>query len=289
MRPVITMNYDHAFHAGNFADVVKHIILARIIAYMKRKPAPFRVIDTHAGAGRHDLSGDASERSPEWREGIARLLDAKLPEDVAALVAPYLHAVQACNPDGGLATYPGSPLLAKTLMRDEDRLTAMELHPAAVAALRQLFSGDPQVKVLAVDGYEALPAQLPPKQKRVLVLIDPPFEEKGEFDRMVDVLRSAHRIFPQAVYALWYPLKDEPGVAGFRKALFDTGIPDIIFSEFRLRLPSTPPRLFGTGMAIVNPPFVLKGELDRILEALLPVLAVSPTASFENGVIRAEH
>ena len=282
------MNYDHAFHAGNFADVVKHITLARIIAYLKRKPAPFRIIDTHAGAGRHDLAGRAAEKSPEWKEGIARLLSADLPDDVAELIAPYLDAVRGLNPDETLTAYPGSPFLAKTLMRPEDRLTAMELHPEAGAALKALFAGDARVKVLMVDGYQALPAQLPPKQTRALILIDPPFEEKGEFQRMLLALIKSYRIFPQAVYALWYPLKDDSGVAEFRHALYETAIPDIGFSEFRLRAPSEPPRLYGSGMVLVNAPYMLKSELDSIFAALLPVLAESKTACFENGVIRAE-
>lgn len=282
------MNYDHAFHAGNFADVVKHITLARIIAYLKRKPAPFRVIDTHAGAGRHDLAGRAAEKSPEWQEGIARLLLADLPDDVAELIAPYLEVVRGLNPDETLIAYPGSPLLAKALMRQEDRLTAMELHPEAGAALKALFAGDTQVKVLTVDGYQVLPAQLPPKQTRALILVDPPFEEKDEFQRMLFALIKSYRIFPQAVYALWYPLKDDPGVAAFKHALYETAIPDIGFSEFRLRAPSEPPRLYGSGIAFVNAPYVLKAELDSIFAALLPVLADSKTASFENGVIRAE-
>jgi 23S rRNA (adenine2030-N6)-methyltransferase len=282
------MNYDHAFHAGNFADVVKHIILARLIAYFRRKPAPFRVIDTHAGSGCYALDGNAAERNPEWRDGIARLMAATLPPDVAELTAPYLAALRDLNPDGALAAYPGSPLLAKKLMRPEDRLTAMELNPAAGAALRGLFAGDQQVKTLLVDGYDVLPAQLPPKQKRALILIDPPFEEPDEFDRMFGVLKAAHRIFAQGVYALWYPLKDETGIKRFKTSLHESGIPDIMFSEFQLRAPSEPSRLFGSGMIVVNPPYVLMEELDRILAVLLPILANSKTARFENGVIRPE-
>ncbi len=282
------MNYDHAFHAGNFADVVKHIIVTRLIAYLQRKPGPFRVIDTHAGSGRYEFDSRAADRSPEWREGIMKLLDAELPDDAAALIAPYLDAVRALNPGGTLATYPGSPLIAKRLMRREDRLTAMELHPEAGTALKSLFAGDVQAKILQVDGYQALPAQLPPKQTRALVLVDPPFEEKGEFERMVAALVKSHRIFPQAVFALWYPLKDDLAVAKFRQALLKTAIPDIAFTEFRLRNPSEPPRLYGSGMIIVNPPFVLAGELQTIYSALLPVLTVSATAGFETGVIRPE-
>lgn len=282
------MNYDHAFHAGNFADVVKHITVMRLIDYLKRKPAPFRVIDTHAGAGRHDLSGAEAGRSPEWREGIARLLAADLPSKAEDLIAPYLDAVRGFNSDAAFSTYPGSPLLAQKLMRPEDRLTAMELNPAAGARLKALFAGDPQVKVMDVDGYAALPAQLPPKQTRALVLIDPPFEQPGEFDRMIGVLTKAYRIFPRGVYALWYPLKDEPGVKAFKRALHATAIPEIISSEFHLRAPSDPPRLYGSGMIVVNPPFVLKAELDTILSALVPILATSRTAGFENKIIRGE-
>ena len=282
------MNYDHAFHAGNFADVVKHVILTRLIAYLARKPAPFRVIDTHAGAGRFDLGGEKAGRNPEWRDGIARLRAADLAPEAAALVAPYLAAVEGLDPSGGFKAYPGSPLLAHTLIRPQDRLTAMELHPGAGAELKALFAGDHQVKTLMVDGYMALPAQLPPKERRALILIDPPFEDPDEFDRMVTALGAAWRIFPQGVYALWYPLKDVARVAAFKKALAATGIPDIAYAEFALRAPSEPPRLFGSGMIVVNPPYVLAGELNSIFAALLPVLASSPTAGFETGIISPE-
>jgi 23S rRNA (adenine2030-N6)-methyltransferase len=282
------MNYDHAYHAGNFADVIKHIILTRLILYFQRKPAPFRIIDTHAGAGRYAFDGRAAEKSPEWRAGIARIMAAELAADVADLIAPYREAVGRFNQEGGLAAYPGSPLLARTLMRPEDRLTAMELNPGAGSDLRALFAGDHQVKTLLVDGYSALPAQLPPRERRALILIDPPFEEGGEFGRMLVAFKAAYRIFPQGVYALWYPLKDDPEVRAFKAGLFETAIPDIAFAEFRLRAPSQPPRLYGSGMILVNPPYVLRGELDRLFAGLLPVLSDSRTAGFENGTIRPE-
>lgn len=279
------MNYDHHFHAGNFADVVKHIIVTRIISYLQKKPTPFRMIDTHAGSGIYDLTDNKSERSPEYLEGIAALLEADLPADVAQLVQPYLDAVWAHNPeikDDKLATYPGSPKLGRDLFRSNDRLTAMELHPEAFAALKHLFAGDVAVKTMNLDGYAALPAQLPPKEKRGLILIDPPFEEAGEFDRMVATLVKAHRHFANGVYALWYPLKDEEGVARFKKQLKSTAIPAILCSEFQLRAPSRPPRLFGTGMILVNPPYVLRNELDLIFKALLPVLSGAKSASYSN-------
>ncbi|MCB1517400.1 MAG: 23S rRNA (adenine(2030)-N(6))-methyltransferase RlmJ [Hyphomicrobiaceae bacterium] len=281
------MNYDHLFHAGNFADVVKHIILTRIIVYLQRKPAAFRVIDTHAGAGSFDLTLDRAIRNPEWKEGIAPVLADPPGGEAGELVAPYLDLIEAMNLEE-LCAYPGSPLIARKLLRAHDRLSAMELHPDAASGLKALFDGDAHVKVMQLDGYEALPAQLPPKEKRGLVLIDPPFEEPGEFDRLVNVLIKAHRHFSGGIYALWYPLKDEAGVAEFKKRLNQTGIAPILASELWLRAPSTPPRLFGTGMIVVNPPFVLKDELDQILSALLPLLSSASSAGFANAWVRSE-
>ncbi|MCB9992170.1 MAG: 23S rRNA (adenine(2030)-N(6))-methyltransferase RlmJ [Hyphomicrobiaceae bacterium] len=279
------MNYDHLFHAGNFADVVKHIILVRIITYLQRKPAAFRVIDTHAGAGIYDLASERARKNPEWEMGIARLLANPPGGEAGRLVAPYLDLIEAMN-DGELSEYPGSPLIARRLLRPHDRLSVMELHPDAAAALKGLLGGDAHVKVMELDGYAALPAQLPPKEKRGLVLVDPPFEEAGEFDRLVGLLVKAHRHFPTGAYALWYPLKDEAATVAFKRHFFQTGISAILSSELWLRAPSVPPRLFGTGMIVVNPPFVLKDELDHIFAALVPIFSDARSAGFRNEWIR---
>ena len=282
------MNYRHAFHAGGFVDVVKHIILARLIEYLKLKPAAFRVIDTHAGIGRYDLTSDEARRSPEWETGIKRLFDQKLPPEAEALAKPYLDVIRAENPDGVLKTYPGSPLLARNLLRAQDRLFAIELHPEDAATLGSVFAGDIQTRVIELDGWLALGSQLPPKEKRGLVLIDPPFEEDGEFERLVEGLAKAHKRFPQGVYALWYPLKEQKAHDGFIGMLAETNIPKVLRAELMVRAPAHPARLFGTGMILVNPPFTLEAELNLLLPELAKILADNGRGGTRVDWIRGE-
>ena len=267
------MNYRHAFHAGNFADVVKHVILTRVLAYLMRKDAPFRVIDTHAGVGLYDLFGGEAERTGEWQDGIGRLLGAAPPAEISELIAPYLDAVRARNADGNLRFYPGSPFIARHMLRSQDRLMALELHPEDAEALKENFAGDIQTRVTHLDGWAALGTHLPPKEKRGLVLVDPPFEEKGEFARMARGLEKARKRWPGGIYAFWYPLKEPEAVEAYVKALKATGIPKILRLELSLRNPSTPPRLHGTGMIVVNPPFVLEEEMRIVLPALAALLS----------------
>jgi 23S rRNA (adenine2030-N6)-methyltransferase len=274
------MNYRHAYHAGNFADVVKHAVLARLVEYLKQKDKAFRVIDTHAGVGLYDLSSEEAQKTGEWRNGIARLLDVRLAPEAATLLAPYLDAVKAANPDGELLRYPGSPLIVRGLLRKQDRLSAIELHPQDSAALKSLFTDDHQVRVLELDGWLALGAHLPPKEKRGLVLVDPPFEKQGEFERLTEGLERAHRRWPGGIYALWYPVKDRGAVKSFREALAGSGIPKIMDIGFDIRPASGEPRLDGTGMIVVNPPFTLERELAAVLPALHGVLAEGKKAEW---------
>ena len=282
------MNYRHAFHAGGFVDVVKHLILTRLVEYLKLKPAAFRVIDTHAGIGRYDLTGEEAQRSPEWVDGIKRLLEQPLPPEAAALAQPYLDVVRTENPDGVPTTYPGSPWLVRKLLRPQDRLFAMELHPEDAATLGRLFAGDVQTRVIELDGWLALGSQLPPKEKRGLVLVDPPFEQEGEFERLVDGLVRAHRRFPQGLYALWYPLKDQKERDAFVGALTETGIKRMLRAELSVRAPAHPARLFGTGMILVNPPFTLESELQVLLPPLAALLADNGRGGFRLDWIRGE-
>ena len=187
------MNYRHAFHAGNFADVIKHIVLTRIITYLQDKPGAFRVIDTHAGAGLYDLESDEARRSGEWLTGIARLMQARLSNDAVALAKPYLDIVRAYNPKGELKAYPGSPLITRGLLRPQDRLVACELEPKARKALIGVLRRDEQARVVDLDGWVALPAFVPPKERRGLVLIDPPFEAKDEFEKLGEPSRRLSR------------------------------------------------------------------------------------------------
>lgn len=263
------MNYRHAYHAGNFADVMKHAALARIVEYLKQKDKAFRVVDTHAGLGVYDLSSMEAQKTGEWRGGIGRLLEGRLPAGAQALLSPYLGAVRTANPDGGMRRYPGSPAIARHLLRPQDRLTAIELHPAEAAALKARFAGDFQTRVIELDGWLALGAHLPPKEKRGVVLVDPPFEAQGEFGRLAEGLKKAWRRWPGGIYALWYPIKDRKAADAFRRELAGAGIPKILDLTLELRAPVAEPTFDGSGLVVVNPPY----PFDAEMKSLLPVLA----------------
>ena len=282
------MNYRHAYHAGNFADVVKHVILTRLVLYLQRKDQAFRVIDTHAGIGRYDLAGIEAGKTNEWQAGIGRLQAMEFEPAVDALIRPYLDIVRAENPDGALRHYPGSPLIVRHLLRRQDRLSALELHPEDADQLTGLFVGDVQVRVTKLDGWLALGAHLPPKEKRGLVLVDPPFEVAGEFDRIIEGLAKAHKRFSGGTFALWYPVKDRAETRRFAAALRETGIPKILRTELMIRQPSVEPRLDGTGMVIVNPPYTLENELRLLFPALSKILSEEKNAGFTVDWLRGE-
>jgi 23S rRNA (adenine2030-N6)-methyltransferase len=267
------MNYRHAFHAGSFADVVKHAVLVRILLHLRAKPAAFRVIDTHAGAGVYDLAGPEASRSAEWRDGIHRLFTTPLAEPARALIAPYLDAVAACNRAGTFTSYPGSPALVRTFLRSQDRLIACELEPNAAAALARNLEGDRRCKAIAIDGWTALNAYVPPKERRGLVLIDPPFEDAGDFPRLAHALEAAHRKWTGGIYLLWYPIKEQAAPDALARRLRRTGIAKILRAELSLAPPVQSDRLSACGLIIVNPPFTLEGELAIMLPELRSVLS----------------
>ncbi|HTR18263.1 MAG TPA: 23S rRNA (adenine(2030)-N(6))-methyltransferase RlmJ [Acetobacteraceae bacterium] len=252
------MNYRHAFHAGNFADCLKHALLVWLLRAMARKDKPFLVLDTHAGIGRYDLGTGPAERTGEWRAGIGRLLEAP-PEPLA----DYVGLVRQ------LGLYPGSPVLARALLRPTDRLVCCELHPEDHAVLRREFAGDRQVGVHLRDGYEAFRAFLPPPERRGLILIDPPYEVPDEFDRLAAGLRAGHARFPGGVFAAWYPIKHRAPVRAFHDAMRASGIPDIVCAELYLREPVDPARLNGCGLLVINPPWQFETEAKALLAALL--------------------
>lgn len=258
------MNYRHAFHAGNAADVLKHAVLCLLLDHLRGKPAPFAVLDTHAGIGLYDLDGEAARRTGEADGGIRRLLSVDAPHPA---LASYLDAVRTANPQGGLRTYPGSPWLALHGLRDQDRLVLAELHPEDAATLRRTMGGDRRVAIHHMDGWLALKAHLPPKEKRGLVLIDPPFEASDEYTRMVQALRLAHGRWPTGQYALWYPVKDRAAVWRLHQDLEDAGIPKVLAAELCWADEGTE-RLSGSGMILVNPPW----RMDVVLSELLPWL-----------------
>lgn len=267
------MNYRHAFHAGSFADVVKHAVLCRILMHLREKPAPFRVIDTHAGAGLYNLTNEEASRSGEWRDGIARVLAANLTPDIAELLKPYLDVIGALNERGVLKIYPGSPALVRAWLRGEDRLIACELEPNAATALATQLRGDPRIKTLEIDGWTALSAYVPPNERRGLVLVDPPFEADDDFRQLSQGLAAAHRKWPTGSYALWYPIKGRAGPDALAKAIKRLGIAKVLRAELMVATMTDATRLNGCGMILVNPPWTLEGELSRLLPALSAILA----------------
>jgi 23S rRNA (adenine2030-N6)-methyltransferase len=267
------MNYRHAFHAGGFADVIKHIVLVRILSYLQDKQAPFRVIDTHAGAGVYDLTGDEARRSGEWLTGIARLMQARFSENALPLVAPYLDIVRAFNAKAELKAYPGSPLIARALLRPQDRLTACEVEPKARKRLIDALRRDTQARVVDLDGWMALPAFVPPKERRGLVLIDPPFEQKDEFARMAEGFAHAFTKWPTGIYLLWYPVKSRRATDSLARHVAEiagSGAPPgkCLRLEFSVAPQSAEAGLISAGLLIVNPPWKLAGELRTILPEL---------------------
>lgn len=282
------MNYRHSYHAGNFADVLKHAVLAQIITYLKRKDAAFRVIDTHAGIGVYNLSSVEAQKTGEWRDGIGQLTGADMSAELKAFLAPWMTAVEALNPEGGVLSYPGSPKLSRLLLRKQDRLTAIELHPEDAQQLRAAFEGDYQTRVIELDGWLSLGAHLPPKEKRGLVLIDPPFEAEGEYDRMIDGLARATRRFPGGTYMLWHPIKADSPLAAFDKKLIGLGRKNTLTVRLMVRDNTTAPGLNGTGLVIINPPFTLEAELEQVLPELSNLLAQAPGAEAEVRMLVGE-
>ena len=267
------MNYRHAFHAGGFADVIKHIVLVRILIYLHEKPAPFRVIDSHAGSGLYDLSGEQARRGGEWLTGIARIMQARFSQTAASLVKPYLDIVRAFNPHGPLQAYPGSPLIARAMLRPQDRITACEIEPAARKALIDALRKDAQARVVDLDGWVALPAFVPPNERRGLVLVDPPFEASDEFDRLADGFNSAFSKWPTGVYLLWYPAKSRRASDQLARQVAQTTAsvrPErtCLRLEFSVAPQAVDSALTSCGLLIVNPPWTLQGELKTILSEL---------------------
>jgi 23S rRNA (adenine2030-N6)-methyltransferase len=267
------MNYRHAFHAGGFADVIKHIVLVRILIYLQDKPAAFRVIDTHGGAGLYDLTGDEASRSGEWLTGIARIVQARFSDAALALLKPYLDIVRAFGSGPELTVYPGSPLIARALLRPQDRLTVCEIEPRARAHLIDALRRDAQARVVDLDGWTALPAFVPPNERRGVVLIDPPFEASDEFERMSEGFAKAFAKWPTGTYVLWYPAKsrrasDELADRVARAAASARPAGNSLRLEFSIAPQTAESALTSTGLLIVNPPWTLATELKTILAEL---------------------
>ncbi|HEX4080808.1 MAG TPA: 23S rRNA (adenine(2030)-N(6))-methyltransferase RlmJ [Rhizomicrobium sp.] len=269
------MNYRHAFHAGNFADVIKHVALVAVLLHLRRKEKPFCVIDTHAGAGLYDLGGAEAARTGEAKQGIAQLCGITADAHAQGALAIYLDCV---NRDG-VDRYPGSPLIAARLLRPQDRLVAIEKHPQAAAALRAALAEFRNARAVEGDGYERLPGLLPPPERRGVVLIDPPFEEEDEFTRAADAVLRAHRRFATGIYLLWYPVKSRTGADAFCGEVSTRGVAPLLRIEIDTGLApgAEKQRLGAAGLLVLNPPFQFDSEMQRVAAILAPRLGRDET------------
>ncbi|HLF96706.1 MAG TPA: 23S rRNA (adenine(2030)-N(6))-methyltransferase RlmJ [Methylococcaceae bacterium] len=265
------LSYRHSFHAGNFADVLKHAVLVLLLEALQRKDKPFFYLDTHAGAGRYDLNAPAAQKNREFADGIERILSRS---DAPPELAGYLAAVRSSQGQGRrLRHYPGSPYIARRHLRPGDRMALTELHPSDFAALRGLFAGDRQVQVENEDGYQAVKALLPPRERRGLVLFDPAFERREENTRLLEALQNAHRRWASGTFALWLPIQSSDTHAAFLRRVRATGIANILQAELTIAPESPLLGLCGTAMLVVNPPWKLDEQLNRLLPWLWQALS----------------
>lgn len=267
------MNYRHAFHAGNHADVFKHIVLTRLVALMSRKEQPFAYIDTHAGLGLYDLRGDQATRTGEWLEGIARLWQAT---DRPALTDDYVKVINRLNAEGELRYYPGSPELARRLMRQQDRVLLNEKHPDDGQLLKDNMKKDPRVAVHLGEGWHVPRALLPVAEKRAVMLIDPPFEQLDELQRCAKAMKETIGRMRQTVAAIWYPIKDDSrALKRFYQELTSSGAPKLLRVELLVHPLDTPQSLNGSGLVISSPPWGLEEELNTLMPWLANLLGQS--------------
>jgi 23S rRNA (adenine2030-N6)-methyltransferase len=281
------MNYRHGFHAGNFADVFKHVILMELLQALKAKPAAFCYVDTHAGRGRYDLRADQAMRTREYVDGVQRLIDAP---DLPQPLREYVDRVRRFDADntGALAHYPGSPLIARALMREQDRAIVCELQEEEAAALKSALRGDTRFAVHQRDGYAALKALLPPAQKRGLVLIDPPFEAQGgEYAQIQDALVTALSRWPNAIHAVWYPVKLRETIAPFHRWLYASEYTrNVLVAELMLSPDNSPLRLNGCGIVLINAPWRFEQTLQSFVPALKNLLAPGKDSSYRIDVVK---
>jgi 23S rRNA (adenine2030-N6)-methyltransferase len=264
------LSYRHGFHAGNFADVLKHSLITLVISALKQKDKPFVYIDTHAGAGKYSFKSEFSQKTGEYEQGIGRVWTALQPPDE---IKAYLSAVRAENTGKQLARYPGSPQLVRRLIRPQDRMQLSELHGKDYESLHQLFASDKQVSVSKEDGLERLSKKLPPIQKRGLIFIDPSYEVKSDFNQVVDALQQAHRHFATGVYGLWYPIIDRSVTDRMLQRLEATGITKQLRIEHSVVPDGALRGMTGSGMLFINPPWQLQSQAEALLPWLNQELA----------------
>ncbi len=277
------LSYRHSYHAGNFADVLKHLVLQRILAYMIKKDAPLLYLDTHSAAGAYALDSESANKTREYENGIGHLWEQY---DLPEIVEEYVELIRKLNPDGQLQHYPGSPWFAQQLLRKQDRIALYELHSNEVELLRNNVKGDRRIKVFAEDGFQGCVANMPPKERRGLILIDPPYEIKKDYQETVKTLTKAHRRFATGTYALWYPVVDRYRIRELHQSLVDSGMPNIHYFELGLEPDNTGFGMTASGMVVINPPWTLKAEMETALPYLAE--ALSPDGWYKSEQLVAE-
>ena len=277
--------YRHQFHAGNFADVFKHALLAQLILALEKKGKPFFYLDTHAGIAHYDLQHEWAQKNAEYKDGIGLLWDRS---DAPPEMAPYLAAVRAENPDGKLRYYPGSPRIARRLLRAGDRLVLTELNKKDCDSLATLYARDKQVTVQLADGYHALKAHLPPKERRGLIFIDSSFDRAREFQRLTRGLVEAYKKFATGVYVLWYPLMERAAMQGFERGIAATGIRKILQLEISVHPENWIMSTRGCGLLVVNPPFGFEDIARPIINWLWPILSEARKGHRKIGWLASE-
>lgn len=263
------LSYRHAFHAGNFADVLKHLVLLHIIDYLKKKDKPLCYIDTHAGPGKYQLTSEFALKNREFDNGINLLW---LRDDLPECVAKYVTLIKCFNTSGALTHYPGSPLIAKYLLRDQDRLFLYELHTTEIKSLIDRFKGEKSVKVFHADGLKNSLGLLPPSQHRGLVMIDPSYEIKNDYRQVVEALVAMHKRFAGGTYALWYPVIERHRQQQLEKAIIATGIKNITLFELGIHADSSGLGMTASGMIVINPPWTLAAQMEQALPYLAKAL-----------------
>ncbi len=260
------LSYRHAYHAGNFADTLKHLTIIAILRHLCKKAGPLHYVDTHAGAGRYDLQDAKALKTHEFNEGIGKLWGR---QDLPPLLDDYLQAVARLNPSNNLHYYPGSPWFAAHCLRDQDKLALCELHPTDFPLLREVFRGDRRVRCFHEDGYQRSLALMPPPTKRGLVVIDPSYEVKTEYQTVVNHLQALHKRFATGVFALWYPVVDAGRLQQLEYSLRQTGIKRIQLFEFGLTRNHDLPGMGSAGMVVINPPWTLREQLESTMQWLI--------------------
>jgi len=261
------LSYRHAFHAGNFADVLKHIILIQILEYLGKKDKPFCCIDTHAGPGKYELDGDYAQKNQEYQNGIGKLWQC---DDLPECVAEYLSLIKRFNRPDQLTRYPGSPLLIKQLLRNKDRLFLFELHNTEIKLLNDL--ANKHITVHHGDGLKDSLKLLPPSERRGLILIDPSYEIKSDYTQVVDALKAMHKRFAIGTYALWYPVIDRSRNKHLEQAIKTSGITNVQLFELGIRADSNEHGMTSSGMIIINPPWTLTSQMQQTLPWLAEAL-----------------